>query len=367
MSRGQWMTSSGTGTPAVRGRTGEVGIVQRLRASLAKLDLRERPLMLCGYSGGADSLALLGALAELGRLGVCGVHAVHVDHGARPGSGDDAQRAAAGADRLGVPFTLVRLSVSVLEGGKGLGIEETLRRARYLAFRGAFEQIGAQTLALGHHERDQAETVLLHLLRGSGIRGASGMRAFAQSDIPWWESAPGDHGSDAVAVPIWRPFLSESAPDVRAFAESLDVPIVEDPSNRDPVFRRNAIRHQVLPRLEAITPGAEAGLSRFARLAGDDSDELERQAREVLMEAGNPQVLDRAWLLERPLAIRRRIVRHWFGLAAVGIELSANRIEQVLTVAGTIGGVREIEVGLGWSVVVRRTDLVITRVSSNTR
>ncbi|MBA2247723.1 MAG: tRNA lysidine(34) synthetase TilS [Chloroflexia bacterium] len=348
--------------PAVQRRPGEVGIVQRLRASLAKLDLGERPLVLCGYSGGADSLALLGALAELDRLGLCGVHAVHVDHGARPGSGNDARRAAAGADRFGVPFTLIRLPVSVLAGdkGKGLGIEETLRRARYLAFRGAFEQTGAQALALGHHERDQAETVLLHLLRGSGIRGASGMRAFVRNDIPWWEPAPGDHGLDPISVPIWRPFLSESAPDVRAFAESLDVPIVEDPSNRDPVFRRNAIRHDVLPRMEAIAPGAEASLARFARLAGEDSDELERQAREELAAAGNPGALDRAWLLERSVAIQRRVVRHWFERSAIGVELSANRVEQILLVARTGGGAREIEVGSGWSVRVNRVSLIMT-------
>ena len=345
-------------------RLGEAGIVQRLRASLASLDLGERPLVLCGYSGGADSLALLGALAEFDRLGLVVVRAVHVDHGVRAESQVDAQRAVDVADRLGVPITLIRLPASVLAASKSLGVEETLRRARYVAFRDAFERAGADVLALGHHQRDQAETVLLHLLRGSGIRGASGIRAFVRSDVPWWEPAPGDHGP--VAIPVWRPFLSESAHDVRAFAESLDVPIVEDESNRDPVFRRNAIRHDVLPRLEAIAPGAEASLARFARLAGEDSDELERQAQEALLEVGNPQVLDRGWLLERPLAIQRRIVRHWFGRAAVGVELSANRIEQVLTVAGTSGGVREIEVGSGWSILVRRTDLVIRRASSDT-
>ena len=359
-------SSSGSAGAGSRIRVGEAGIVQRLRASLAALDLGERPLVLCGYSGGADSLALLGALTELDRLGLVVVRAVHVDHGVRAESQIDAQRAVDGANRLGVPITLIRLPRPVPEASKRLGVEETLRRARYVAFREVFGQTGADVLALGHHQRDQAETVLLHLLRGSGIRGASGMRAFVRSDIPWWEPAPGDHNPVAVAIPVWRPFLSESADDVRTFAESLDVPIVEDPSNRDPAFRRNAIRHDVLPRLEAIAPGAEASLARFARLAGDDSDELERQAREALMEVGTPRVLDRGWLLERPLAIQRRIVRQWFGGSAGGVELSANRIEQVLTVARTSGGVREIEVGSGWSIVVRRVDLVITRAGSGT-
>jgi len=346
---------------------GEAGTVQRLRASLATLDLGERPLVLCGYSGGADSLALLGALIELGRVGLIRVHAVHVDHGARLGSVEDAQRAVDAADRLGVPITLIRLSPSVLEGGSGLGVEETLRRARYLAFRDAFEKTGAHVLALGHHQRDQAETVILHLLRGSGIRGASGMRAFVRSDIPWWEPAPGDHSPDAIVVPIWRPFLSESAHDVRAFAGSLDVPIIEDPSNLDPAFRRNAIRHEVLPTLEAIAPGAVANLARFARFAGDDSDELERQAHEALMTAVSPRALGRGWLVGHPVAIQRRVVRRWFERSAVGVELSANRVEQVLTVARTSGGDREIEVGSGWSVFVTKDALSIAGPDSDSR
>lgn len=343
----------------IRTRSGEAGIVQRLRASLASLDFCERPLVLCGYSGGADSLALLGALVELDRLGLVVVRAVHVDHSVRAESHIDAQQAVEAADRLGVPITLIRLQRSVLEGSGGRGVEETLRRARYLAFRDAFEQTGAHALALGHHQRDQAETVLLHLLRGSGIGGAAGMRAFVRSDIPWWEPAAGDPRPNSSAVPVWRPFLSESAWDVRAFAESLDVPIIEDPSNLDSVFRRNAIRQEVLPTLEKIAPGAEASLARFGRLAGDDSDELEKQARQALIAARNPPALDRAWLLGHPVAIQRRVVRQWFGRSAVGVELSANRIEQVLTVAQSRGRTRLVEIGSGWSVLVSRDALTV--------
>jgi len=336
-------------------RSGEVGIVQRLRRSLLALEPGVRPLVLCGYSGGADSLALLGALAELNRVGIGSVHAVHVDHGVRPGSGEDARRAGTVADQLGVSMTVIRLSSDVLEGAPGLGMEEALRRARYLAFAEVFGQIGASVLALAHHQRDQAETVFLHMLRGSGIRGASGMRSFLRTEIPWWEDVDDEEGPSL--IPLWRPFLAESQLEVRAFAESLGVPIVEDPSNLDRAIRRNAIRHDVLPKLEEIMPGAVANLARFAGLAGDDSDELDMQAVGALMEAGVPKALCREWLLEYPVALQRRIVQVWFESDAVGVKLSANRIEQILKVAQARGRAREIEIGSGWSVLVSRDAL----------
>lgn len=338
--------------PGNLNRLGEVGIVQRLRSSLLTLDLGPHPRVLCGYSGGADSLALLGSLSELCRIGLVKLHAVHVDHSVRPGSQEDARQAAAVADRLGVPLTVIRLSPDVLGSRSERGTEETLRRARYLAFAEVLEQTGTSVLALAHHQRDQAETVLLHMLRGSGIRGASGMRTFLRTEIPWWKAFSA--GNDPALIPIWRPFLDESHIEIRLFAEALQVPIVEDPSNLDRAFRRNAIRHDVLPKLEEIMPGAVSNLARFAGLAGDDSDELDMQAFEALVEAGSPDMLDRDWLLEFPIAIERRIIHLWFQTAAVGVELSANRIEQILTVARIKGRVREIQVESGWSVMVSR-------------
>lgn len=337
---------------------GEVGIVQRLRRSLLALGLQERPLVLCGYSGGADSLALLAGLAELGRLGLIGVHAVYVDHGTRRESREEARVAATVAEQLGVAVAVVRIPPSNLDMSSGLGTEEVLRRARYLAFAEMFEKTGATVLALAHHQQDQAETVLLHLLRGSGIRGASGMRSFVQIKIPWWKGAPGERVP--VVIPLWRPFLAESWIAVRTFAESLQVSIVEDPSNLDRTFRRNAIRHDVLPMLEEIVPGAVSSIARFAGLAGDDSDELDRQAGEALLEAGSPEVLDREWLLGFPVAIQRRIIRIWFQKLVVGVELSANRIDQILMIAQTRGRVREIQIGSERSVLVSRDALALT-------
>lgn len=316
-----------------------------------------RPVrIVCGFSGGGDSLALLAALAALQRLKLLEVHAMHVDHGTRPGSSLEARQAVEVSRSLGVECHILTISVNAVGHHAGVGIEEALRRERYRAFADVAERSDAYAVALGHHQRDQAETVLLHLLRGAGIRGASGMRQLSELEIPWWEGAPASRR----VVRIWRPFLSESARTVRSFAESLGVLIIEDESNADVAFRRNAIRHQVLPVLEAISPGAVGNLARFARLAGEDSDELDRQASLALDDAGDPEILPVGVLRGLPLAVRRRVVLHWCRRRARGMEISSNRIEEILRVAEGKGRERRVEIGSGWFVQVSRTGLRLT-------
>ncbi len=332
----------------------EVGFVQRLRRSIAALD-GDRPVrIVAGFSGGADSLALLAGLASLRRFRLLEVRAVHVDHGIRSGSEAEARQSVEVARSFGIECDVCTVSNAEVERHQGVGVEEALRRERYRALAHAADRSGAFAVALGHHQRDQAETVMLHLLRGAGIRGASGMRSLMELEVPWWQD---ERGGNPQAVRIWRPFLSEPAESVRNFAESLDLPIVEDESNADLGFRRNAIRHRALPVLEAISPGAVANLARFAELAGEDSDELERQATLVLDDAADPDLLPVDVLVVLPLAVRRRVLLHWCRHRARGVEIGSNRIDEILWVAGVKGRERRVELGSGWSVVVSRNGL----------
>jgi len=313
------------------------------------LDAARPVRVVCGFSGGGDSLALLGAAASLQRLGVLEVNALHVDHGIRPDSAVEARQAVEVARSLGVECEIRTLPVDAVGHHAGVGIEEALRRERYQAFADAAERSGAYAVALGHHQRDQAETVLLHLLRGSGIRGASGMRELSELEVPWWE---GDGAANRRVVRIWRPFLAEPAETVQGFAQSLGLPIVEDESNADVTFRRNAIRHQVLPVLESVSPGAVGNVARFALLAAQDSDELDRQASLALDDADDPGVLQVGVLEKLPLAVRRRVVLQWCRRRARGVEIPLNRVEEILRVAGGKGRERRVEIGSGWSVQV---------------
>lgn len=324
----------------------ETGVMQRLRQSWRRAGMTSSVLV--GYSGGADSLALLWLLRDLARLEDIALQAVHVDHGTRPESAADAEVVRDNARALGVPLVVQRLPEDVLTRHPGVGPEEAMRRERYLVFSRLAEEFGA-VMAVGHHRRDQAETVLLHLLRGAGLDGVAGMREISSIPVPWWEAGEG------VELSIWRPLLGESYQDVRSVAERSGLPIVEDPSNLDLGYRRNAIRHQVLPGLEAAFPGADATLARFARLAATDAEELERQAGAALESVRQEPGLDRRQVMALQSAIRGRVVRRWLAeRLPPGIEIPANRVEALLAVAGTNGPVRAVEIADGWSVDVSR-------------
>lgn len=336
----------------------ESGLAQRLRRSFVAFGGERPGHVLVGFSGGADSLALLSLLVDFGRLEGFEVGAVHVDHGVRGESSAEAGLARSVASALGVELEVRIVASESLDRHDVAGREEAMRRERYRAFSDVVLSVGADVVALAHHQRDQAETVLLHMLRGSGIRGASGMRLVSTLTVPWWDEP--ESGAGGQLLRMWRPLLGESAADVRAYAESLGLPIVEDASNEDVSYRRNAIRHDVLPLLERVAPGATINLARFAMLAAMDSDELDRQAESEFVETGEPVTLDRQWLLGLPLSLRGRVVRLWIKRnAPAGLEVALNRTEEVLRVASVKGRPRIVEINDDVSVRVSRDALTI--------
>jgi tRNA(Ile)-lysidine synthase len=158
-----------------------------------------------------------------------------------------------------------------------------------------------------------------------------------------------------VGLSIWRPLLGIAFDDVRALAAASGLPIAEDPSNLDESFRRNAIRHSVLPMLEQLAPGAIANVARFGELAAVDDDELDAQAGRALesLSAGND--IDRPGLRALPAAIQSRVVRRWItGQAPTGLEVTRERVDAVLGVATTPGPRRFVELGHGTNVEVTR-------------
>ena len=267
-------------------------------------------------SGGPDSMALLhgaGAAARW-RLTVA-----HLDHALRPGSADDAAFVAGAAASLGLPFETRRTDVATLARDEGRSIEEAAREARY-RFLEDVAPDGA-LIATAHTADDAAETVLLNLLRGSGLAGVRGI--------------PQRRGR------IVRPLLDERRATLRELLEAAGIGYRIDPSNEDPAFLRNRVRHEVIPLLESIRPGAAERIGRFSRLAADDEALLEDLARAELATRTTEDGLD--WH-DPPLpALGRRVLRMAVGYPAP----SAERIEALLEAAtGARGGVT-IELGGG--------------------
>jgi tRNA(Ile)-lysidine synthase len=311
-----------------------------------------------GFSGGRDSLALAAALRWAQRT--LGIEAllVHVDHQLRKTSGEDARRAESLADALGMEFRAVAVAMTPIAVHPGVGVEEAARLERYRILFETAIQNRARAVATAHHQGDQAETVLLHLLRGGGVHGAAGMaeRAAAPFHVPDPRGTSNISRelrvSEAHAAPwLWRPLLAEPREVITAYVQGIGLEPIEDPSNDDTTLRRNAVRHDVMPVLEHHFPQASAALARYAALAAEDDRALEDVALSALDEVIDPGGLLAATPLgEQPLAIQRRVIRGWLMKVTGSSALTAERTDAVLALARASQGGQSIEIGEGWTV-----------------
>jgi tRNA(Ile)-lysidine synthase len=227
--------------------------------------------LLVAVSGGADSSALLHALARLApRLGV-ELAAHGVDHGLRPEAGDELDLAEELATRCKVPFTRTRLRVA-----PGGNLQARARTARYAALRRAAVLAGARFIATAHHADDRAETVLIRLLRGAAPAGLAVL--------------PARSGE------LLRPLIRARRTDIRLHLARHDIRWAEDPSNQDQRFLRVRVRHELLPLLESLSPAIVAHLCALADelRSGDDPPVLDEQGEPLRLGRAQRTALRRA-------------------------------------------------------------------------
>lgn len=232
-------------------------------------------VLIVGVSGGADSVCLLHALAQVaGRWGLA-LHVAHLDHSLRPDSPDDAAHVARLAAALGLPLHMQRLPPGSLARAPG-GMENGARRARYAFLSALAARLTPEpqqpTVCVAHHANDQAETVLMNLTRGSGLRGLGGMQPVAP--------CPENHTGRAVQ--LLRPLLSVERGAIEAYLRAHDLSWCEDSSNTDEALVRNRLRHAVLPLLQTINPGVVQTLARTASLLADEAQRLAAHDRALL-------------------------------------------------------------------------------------
>ena len=206
--------------------------------------------VLAAVSGGPDSVCLAHWLSVQARRKGLAVELLHVHHGlrGRAADGDAAFTEALGA-RLGLPVRVVRAPVRAAAAARGLGLEEAGRKERYKALAARARRGRFSVVATGHQLDDQAETVLLHLLRGTSVEGLGGI-------APKRELVPG--------VVLVRPLLPLTRAEVEAYLEVHGLASRDDASNRSQEFTRNWVRAEVLPLLERRAPGVKARLSAIA-------------------------------------------------------------------------------------------------------
>lgn len=261
-----------------------------------------------GLSGGLDSTVLLHALARHPRMRRGALRALHVHHGLHAAADGWAEHCRQLCGQLGVPLAVAYVHVEP----QGEGPEAAARRARHAAF--ASQVQPDEVLALAHHQDDQAETFLLHALRGSGVEGLAAMRE---------DRTLGGH-------PVWRPLLRVPRARLLAYATHHGLTWVQDPSNDDDTLDRNFLRCHVLPLLRQRWPHASAALGRAADLCAQASHLLGDEDRHALLQVygGDGRDLSRRALLSLPAERRARVLRLW--VAECGLPaLPAHGVEQI--------------------------------------
>ena len=302
-------------------------------------------LLVLGVSGGPDSLALLHALA-VGGAGSGPLHPPsklivgHLNHELRPNAAAEAQFVARVCAEWTVSCQVERCNVHQLAEDARLSLEEAGRVARYRFLADLARRAGATAVVVAHHADDQVETVLMHLLRGSGLDGLRGMEPVA--------ALPAGDTVGCSEIRLLRPLLKTPRTEIEAYCRANRLEPLVDPSNTDPTFFRNRVRHDLLPRLEQYNPRIRPAVLRTADLLAADQALLEQLAAELwaalLLERGEGWVrVDLDGWRRAPLSLRRRVLR-------IAIDAVVSRIQE--TIEGEPPG--QPEVGFRTTELARR-------------
>ncbi|MBU0675694.1 MAG: tRNA lysidine(34) synthetase TilS [Proteobacteria bacterium] len=280
-------------------------------------------VLVVGVSGGADSMALLQVLARLAPDLNLGLVVATVDHGLRPAETvREIALVEQTARELGLDFFVKALPVRTYAEKHGLSLEEAARDLRYDFLAETARQVGARCIGVAHTADDQAEGVLLRLIRGTGRAGLGGMKPL--SDLQ-----------------VIRPFLEIPKQRLLEYLAQRGIPYLEDSSNSDPVYLRNRVRHILLPLLvEKFNPAIRATLNRTATIFRDEDTVLDTLAEQGFLqvvdwqEADPPQAgIKIGELLLLPLALQRRVVEKV--LLRMGSAPSFARVEELIALAGS--------------------------------
>jgi tRNA(Ile)-lysidine synthase len=279
--------------------------------------------LLVAVSGGPDSVCLLHILTRLREALGIELHAAHLDHQLRGAESEsDAQYVAGLTQSLGIPLTIESRQVRAYRARKGISLEEAAREVRYDFLAQTAKAVGAVEVAVGHTRDDNIETILMHLIRGSGLRGLQGLRPRTE-----WPAASG--------LTIIRPLLSISREETQGYCREHGLSPRLDSSNLSLSPLRNRIRLKLMPRLKDYNPRIAEALLRTARLAADDTAFLEAAGEHAWKETARLKegviMLDKERLLELTPALKRQVLRKTLGKLSGSLkDIEARHIEAMM-------------------------------------
>ena len=316
-------------------------------------------------SGGPDSTALLRSLVRLQSSHNLSLHVAHLNHDFRGAEADhDAAFVQRLADRLGLPCSIDKEDPIVYQRSRGVSsFEQAAREMRYSFLRSVAAAVGASAVALGHTSDDQAETVLLHILRGSGMQGLRGMAEI--SHWPW--------PAEGCGPLLFRPLLEASKADTAAYCRELGQTYREDSGNYLWRFTRNRVRLDLMPRLARdYNPRVHDALQRLSRIAGDDADfidsELDSRWDDIATVEETVVFLDAGELAALHAALQRRAMRRAYSLAAGDSRaLGESHLDAMLSLVLNRRGGRSLDLPRGVSVRIESNVLRIFRRSEGSK
>ena len=281
-----------------------------LRAVIARAEVST---MLVACSGGADSTCLLHASAavarQMGRRIVVG----HVRHGVRPDDARDADFVYATATHLGLECRVACLHHAVADQKNGQS-EVAMRDARYHALAAMADAIDTDAVLTGHTLDDQAETVLLHLMRGAGVDGLGGMAEATMMQLPTDATTNRASGRSGQSLRVIRPLLSVQREETVAYCLAHGLTVMHDPTNDDQRYTRNWLRHAIFPAFRTRNPDIAEALARAASTMRDDADFLSAETARAMARCERQTEqscvsINHAIYTSEHVALRRRILR----------------------------------------------------------
>jgi tRNA(Ile)-lysidine synthase len=268
-------------------------------------------IVVVGVSGGADSVCLLHVLAKWQKgLGIK-LHVAHLNHQLRGVESEaDAKYVSNLAGSLGIPITIDRQDVAAYRIERNFSVEEAARELRYAFLAKVAREVGANRIGIGHTRDDQVETILMHILRGTGITGLCGLAP----------CSPMAYDSQGMSLPakqsnllIIRPLLDVAREETTSYCQEHQLDPRIDSSNRSLSFFRNRLRLQLLPLLRQYNPSVDQALLRLADIAKEDSALIEQQSYElwdeVVRQENKAIHLDRKQIASLPIALQRQLLR----------------------------------------------------------
>lgn len=264
-------------------------------------------------SGGPDSVCLLHILAGWHREAGVELHIAHLDHQLRGAESQaEAEYVSALADSLGIHATIDSRDVAAYRAERNCSLEEAARELRYEFLAGVAQQVGAHRIALGHTRDDQVETILMHILRGAGTAGLSGLVPCAPLPSPHLSSRV-PMGSGRSNPLLIRPLLDITREETARYCQEHGLDPRADSSNLSLSLLRNRLRLQLLPLLRQYNPSVDQALLRLADIAGEDNAFIEHQAsamwQQMARQEDDAVRLNRRQLAALPAALQRRLLR----------------------------------------------------------